>query len=136
MTKTSAAGSKIQVTINGNFVDIPGVEGIPEFGPSKGEYENTAIDDLSKTFGDDIPDNGSLSLTGSWDSKNAAHAYLLTRANTASTTDTFKVVFHSGATATVTGKCMQFRTMAAKGQDEKFSINVRLTSVVNYTAAP
>lgn len=136
MTKTSAAGSKLQVLINATYVDIPGLEGIPEFGPEKAEYDNTAIDDLSKTFGDDIPDNGDLTIMGSWDSKNAAHAYLLSRANTASTTDSFKTLFHSGATALFSGKCMRFRTSANKGQDEKFSTRIRLVSVVNYTAAP
>jgi hypothetical protein len=133
--KTSAAGSFIAVLINATYVTIPGVEGIPEFGPEKGEYENTAINDTSKTFGDDLPDNGSLDLTGSWDSRDVSHAYLLTRGNTASTTDSFKVTWHSGATDAFTAKVMKFRRMGAKGSDEKFAMRLRAISSVTHVAA-
>ena len=62
-----SAGSKLAIQINSNYVVIAGCEGIPEFGAEKGTYEVTAINDVAKSFGDDLPDYGELSLTGSAD---------------------------------------------------------------------
>lgn len=135
MTKTPAAGAVLQVNISSAWMTIPGLEGIPEFGPEKTYYENTAIDDTAKTFGADLPDPGELTITGSWDSKNTAHAYLESQARNTSASDAFQVVFHSGAKSTFTGLIGAFRTSAQKGQDEKFSAKIRLSGAVNYVAA-
>lgn len=133
-TKTPAAGSYLQININGSLTNIPGLEGLPEFGPEKQEYENTAIDDAAKTFGVDLPDPGEMTLVGSVDLRNAAHNYMATQgAGTAATTEGFKAVYKSGATATFGAKILSFRIGAVRGQDEKFSCRVKLSGAVTYT---
>lgn len=136
MIKTQAAGTIIAVTINANFATIPGVEGIPEFGPQKSQYENTALNDTAKTFNTDIPDPGELQLAGSWDSKQATHAYLLAAAAAQGSPEAFKVTFHSGALSTFSAHVLSFRTSAGKGADEKFMMHLKLTGAPTYTAAP
>lgn len=135
MTKTPAAGSYMQIKINGNFVTIPGVESIPPFGPKKSFYENTAIDDAAKTYNADLPDPGEFTITGSWDSKDAAHAHMLASAADVDATDEIKTVWNSGATSQVNVLILSFVTSGQRGQDEKFECNMKLSGTVNYTAA-
>lgn len=134
MTKTRAAGSVLAVKINANYVNIPGVEGIPEFGGESAEYENTAINETAKTFNVDIPDNGTMAIGGSWDSKDATHSHLLA-SQASATTDDFQVTFNSGAVATFSALVKSFKVSAAKGGDEKFSASLRISGTVNITAA-
>lgn len=134
-TKTPAAGSYIAVKIGTVYTNIPGVEGIPEFGPEAAEYENTAINDTARTYNKDLPDPGDVTIGGSWDSKDTAHAYMLGCATNGHTNEDFKITFKSTATAQFNGNIMRFRTSAAKGQDEKFSCRVKLTGPVTYVAA-
>lgn len=133
--RTPAAGSKIAVLINATFVTIPNVEGIPEFGPMKGQYENTAINDTAKSFNTDLPDPGNIPLVGSWDSKDPAHAYLLAAAANEGAAESLKVTFHSTAMATFSAHVLSFRTSGAKGADEKFSCDLKVSGPVTYTAA-
>lgn len=134
-TKTPAARSYLQFLIGTVYTNVPGVEGIPEFGPEKKEYENTAISDSTKTYGQDLPDPGDLVITGSWDSQDATHAGLLaSAANVSAVADGFKVVYHSNATATFSAFVMSFRTSAQKGADEKFSTRLKLSGAVTYAA--
>jgi hypothetical protein len=135
MTKTPAAGGKLGININGAYVNIPGLEGIPEFGPEKSYYENTAIDDVAKTFNADLPDPGEFTLTGSWDSNNVAHQHMQAQSINASASDEMTAFFKSGAKAKVTGMIGSFRVSGQKGQDEKFSCKVRLSGAVNFTNA-
>lgn len=135
MTKTPAHGTKMAVKINGNYVNIPGLEGVPEFGPQAAEYENTAIDDEAKTFGKDLPDPGDMTITGSWDSKDTSHDYLMDCATNGHENDDFQVTYKSGAKAQFLANIMSFRTSAQKGKDEAFSSKLKLTGSVNYTAA-
>lgn len=134
-TKTPAGGSYIQIMVGTVYTNIPGVEGIPEFGPEKQEYENTAISDTARTYGTDLPDPGELVLQGSVDLRDATHLQMANHAANVLSSDSFKVVYASGALATFTGKVMSFRISAQRGQDEKFNSRTKLSGAVTFTAA-
>lgn len=134
-TKTPAGGSRIQLQVGTVFTNIPGVEGIPGFGPDKQEYENTSISDAGRTYGTDLPDPGELQLSGSVDLRDSTHLQLSQNAANVLSSDNFKVIWASGAQATFAGKVMSFRISAQRGQDEKFECRVKLSGVVTFTAA-
>lgn len=136
MTKTPARGSVLAVKINGNYVNIPGIQGLPRMGRgAKAEYENTGIDELSRTFGTDLSTPPTLEVTGSWDSKDAAHAYLLASANNVAATEDFQATYKSGAKFQCLGKVLSFDIEASQGKDESFYMGIKWTGTVNITAA-
>ncbi|MCE5256870.1 MAG: hypothetical protein LLF89_08515 [Spirochaetaceae bacterium] len=136
-----SAGSKLYVQINSNYTEISGAEGIPEFGAEKGTYDITSIGDSAKSFATDMPDYGEVTITGIWDSTDAAHAHLLTSAASSASTDVFKAEFakkaggSAAASAIFSGLVLSFRVSAAKGSPQKFTSKIKLTGAVNWTAA-
>jgi hypothetical protein len=135
-----SAGSKISVTIASTPTLIHGAEAIPEFGPEKGVFETTAIDDTAKKFGGDVPDPGDLTLTGIWDSTDPGQVYMLTSSQTPGATEIFTVDFQKKAGATTAAKAvfsalvLSFKTSATKGGGQKFTSKIKLTGPVVYTA--
>jgi hypothetical protein len=136
MTKKPARGAVPAVKINGNYVNIPGVDGIPRLGGgTKAEYENTAINENARTYGTDLRTPPTAALSGSWDSKDAAHVYLLASAANVNAEEEFQVTYNSGAIIRSNVKVMSFDVDAEGGKDERFYCDLKLTGVVNVTAA-
>ena len=136
-----SAGSKLAIQINSNYVVIAGCEGIPEFGAEKGTYEVTAINDVAKSFGDDLPDYGELSLTGSADTTDPGQAHLIASSSSAGVVDLFQATFAkpasgtSGAVGLFSGLVLSYKLSAAKGKEQTFTSKVKLTGAVNWTPA-
>jgi hypothetical protein len=136
-----SAGSKIEIQVNSNYVPIAGCEAIPEFGAEKGTYEVTAISDAAKFFGDDLPDYGEITLTGTVDTTDPGQARLLSSAGTAGVTDTLRATFAkapggtSGAIGTFSALVLSYKVAATKGKAQTFVSKVKLTGAVNWTVA-
>ena len=136
-----SAGSKISVSINAAMTEIKGAEAIPEFGAEKGTYEVTAISDVAKFFGDDLPDYGEVTLTGTLDTTDPGQARLNASSAVAGVVDSFSVQFAkppggtTGALGTFSGLVLSYKPSAAKGAAQKFTSKVKLTGAVNWTAA-
>lgn len=135
MTKTPARGSYLQVNTGSSLVTIPGLESIPEFGPEKSFYDNTAIDDTARTFGVDLPDPGEMTITGSFDATNVAHNYIWQTANNASITTTtpFSATFKSTAVYTFAAYILSCKVSGAGGADEKFTARLKLSGAPSRT---
>src|ERR1700730_13229011 len=88
-----SSGSSIKVSITSVMTIIKGAEGIPPFGAMKATYDTTTIVDIAKTFQDDVPDNGEITLTGPWDSTDPGQAHLEASANVLGVVDAFEVDF-------------------------------------------
>lgn len=136
-----SAGSSTAIQINANYVVIAGCEGVPEFGAEKATYEVTAISDVAKFFGDDLPDFGEITLTGAADTTDPGQARLLASAAAAGVTDLFTSQFAkpaggtTGAKGMFSGLVLSYKLSAVKGGAQKFSSKVKLTGVVNWTPA-
>lgn len=136
MIKTPARGAMLAVKINGNFVNIPGVDEVPRMGGgTKMEYENTDINSNARTYGTDLRTPPTVEIKGKWDSKEATHAYLLASAANVAAEETFKCTYSSGAIITTNAKVMSFDVDATQGKDESFYMPLKLTGAVNVTAA-
>jgi len=136
-----SAGSVLKVSINSNFVKIAGCEGIPPIGPTKGTYETTAIDDLAKAFGDDLPDGGEITLTGPLDTTDPGQAHLMSAAGVVGAVDSFQYTAAkpatgtSGAIATFNGIVLSFQVDATQKKAQMFHRKVKLSGAVNFTPA-
>jgi hypothetical protein len=136
-----SAGSKIEIQINANYVPIAGCEAIPEFGAEKGTYEVTAINDVAKYFGDDLPDYGEITLTGTADTTDPGQARLMSSSGTAGVVDSLRATFAkppsgtAGAIGTFSGLVLSYKLAATKGKAQTFQSKVKLTGAVNWTAA-
>ncbi len=134
-TKTPAAQSYIQLMIGTTLTNIPGVKGIPEFGPEKVVYENTSISDTARTYGTDLPDPGEIPLVLAVDLRDSTHLQMSNNAANISSTDQFKVVYHSGTNVTFNAKVLSFRMSAEPGGDEMATVRLKLTGAISVTAA-
>lgn len=135
-----SATSKISVKISSSYTEIKGAEAIPEYGAEKATYDTTSIADAAKTFGDDLPDYGELTLTGIWDSMDAGQAHLAASATTAGVVDDFQVDWAKKGSATTAAKdvfngiVLSFKKSGAKGGPQKFTSRIKLTGAVTATA--
>jgi len=85
-------GTKLQVKISSTFSDIEGVEDLDGPGITKSQIEYTALSDTAKKFKGGKPDNGEVTFNLAWDPADTVHTHLLTSAQTAGSTDEFKIV--------------------------------------------
>jgi len=135
-----SAGSQIKVSISSTMTIINGCEGIPAFGGVKGNYETTPIDATAKTFADDVPDPGEITLTGTWDSLDPGQAHLLASSQAIGTVDAFEVDFtkkpgaSTAAKATFNAYVLGFQVATAKNKAQMFTAKIKLTGPVTVTA--
>ena len=77
-------GTQLQVTINNNVTNIDGAIDIA-FGPiKKTTIDDTSISDTAIKWKMGLPDYGSLTFNLKWDPADAAHVYLKTSTDNAS----------------------------------------------------
>lgn len=131
----SSSGTILQVNINSVFTNVGKVEGFTIGTAGKPSIDSTGLEDAAKTKVTGLPDNGQASGTVHMDPRDAAHAYLFTRSQTANTDENWKVILpFSGAKNTITfnGSMQNMQLNLSKDQTFQAPFTIELSGAIAF----
>lgn len=132
----SSAGTVIQVNVNGTFATVQKMDGFSIQTAGKPTIDSTGLEDAAKTKVTGLPDNGQASGSLHFDPRDATHAYLWTRSQTANTEEMWKIILPFSAAkniVTFNGSLQNMQLTLEKDATVKAPITIELSGAITFT---